>query len=77
MRRAVSASGKSPPFWLLMPTAGYCITLTAGSGNKISLVLYSDYSMIIWFLTLLTPLTSLTYLVARSISAALLALPVM
>ena len=42
------------------------IGITAGSMNTVSLIFYSNYSMVILFLTLFTPFTSLANLAARS-----------
>jgi|GEM_PF-2024262 hypothetical protein len=53
----------------------YCITIPAGSDHTISLVLDSDYSIVIRFFTLFTPFMSLASLVARFFLAASLTLP--
>ncbi|MCX5842223.1 MAG: hypothetical protein NT022_00465, partial [Deltaproteobacteria bacterium] len=47
----------------------YCITIPAASDHTVSLVLDSDYSMVIRFFTPFTPFTSLASLVAKSNSA--------
>jgi len=57
------------------PLPAIASTIAAGSDHTVCLILNSDYSMIIRFVTLFTPFTSLAYLAARSFSAVFFALP--